>query len=239
MRNAARRPVLPLCWLLLAGLVLLGGCSVAQSSRSVNLDLDLASQPTFFVNNWVEKSPVQLFVYPTAPPDEPPKALFMPLRLTQRMENAVTVGHNVSRLIWQSWLQAQVLPVIEFAYTNTPYRPDLALAMARQKGADLVIGGYITHLLDGGTNGNSEASLALEIYDVKTGNLIWSMAQGGYIQKAKISDYLLFAVKTRMPNDPTTAVLMALGADMGLKVREWIYPKGPEKPWHGMEPKAF
>lgn len=233
---ASRWVALAICTLVVA---FVSGCSVSKESRSMDLDFDLASQPTFFMNNWVERGAVQVFVYPNQPPLEPPRALFMPLRLTQRMENAVTVGHNLSRLVWQSWLQNQVLPVIEFAYTNTPYRPDLALAMGRQKGADLVIGGYITHFLDGGSKGNSEVSLALEIYDVKTGNLLWSMAQGGFMQRAKISDYLIFAVKTRMPNDPATAVLMALSSDMGQRVREWVYPKGPEKPWHGMEPKAF
>lgn len=225
-----------LCCLLCVSL--LAACA-GSSNSGVSANVDLASEPTVYVDTFVRQSPVQVYVHPDGPPVEPPKALFMPLRLTQQMENAVSTGYNLSRLYWQSWLQAKVFPVLEFAATNTPYRPDVALAMGRQRGADLVVGGYITHFIDGGTTGDTSVSVAIEIYEVKTGNLLWSMAQGGFMQKVAANDYLIFAVKSRMPTDPAYAVLMTLGRDMGKTVRNWIEPEYPKQPWYKMEPGAF
>ena len=234
------RPVWLLLVLLLS-LALLNACASSNGPQNAGLtaNVDLASEPTVYVDNLVRQSEVQLYVHPDAPPLEPPKALFVPLRLTQQMENALTIGYNLSRLYWQSWLQEKVFPVLEFASTNAPYRPDLALALGRQRGADLVVGGYITHFMDGGTTGDSAVSVAIEIYEVKTGNLLWSMAQGGLMQKVAANDYLLFAVKARMPADPASAVLMTLGRDMGRTVRNWIEPDPPKAPWYKREPGAF
>ncbi len=224
--------------LLLAITLLAAGCAT-QQSRSVAVQLDFASQPTVYVNTFIERNAPQVFVYPTASPENPPKALFYPLTLVQRMENASVVGQGISRIVWQTWLQEQVFPVLEFAQIKETYTPERALALGRVMGADVVVGGYITHLIDGGTAGNSEASLSLEIYDVPSGNMIWSMGSGGFIQKDKVSDYLLFAVKAKMPSDPLAAVITTLSADMGRVVSNWAEPKGPEKPWHGYEPNAF
>lgn len=198
-------------------MTLLTGCTVV----SENVDFDLASQPTIHIDNWVRRSPVQVYVYPSGDPAVPPKTLFVPFRMTQRMENATVIGTNVSRIVWQSWLQHEVLDTIEFANTNTPYRTDVALALARQRGADMVVGGYVTHILDGGTVSDTVVSISVEAYDVKTGNMIWSMAEGGTMPRSNTSDYLILATKSRMPTDPLAAVISTLGRDMGLKVREW------------------
>lgn len=218
----------------------LAGCGTPVGrTLSDNVDLDLASEPVIQVDNWVRRSPVQVYVHPDISPATPPKALFLPLRVTQQMEEASAVGANISRLIWQTWLQNKVLGTIEFANTNTPYRPDLALALGAQKRADLVVGGYITHFLDGGTVGDTVVSLSIEAYDVRTGNLMWSMAQGGTMPRSRVSDYLIFATKSRMPTDPAAAVIAALAADMGLKIRNWATDQPPEKPWYKVEPEAF
>lgn len=216
---------------LLLGCLLLAGCG--------NVNMDMASQPEVFVDNGVVRNPVQVYIQPDRPPQAAPRTLFMPFRVTQQMENATVIGRNISYYIWQNWLQAQVFSVCEFAQTNTPYRPDMALAMARAKGADMVVGGYVTHIVDGGTTGDSSLSVAIEAYDVASGNLIWSMAQGGYIQQAKVNDYLLFAVNTRMPMSALGAIASTLAVDMGTKVKHWITPPAPEKPFFTSEPPAF
>lgn len=225
---------------LLCFLILLAACS-SQTTRSISNsgDFDLASEATIYIDNWVRRGPVQVYVHPDIAPSTPPKALFMPFRVTQKMENAVTIGRNISTMIWQTWLQNKVLSTIELARTETPYRPDIALAMGRQRGADLVIGGYITHFVDGGTVGDTTVSIAVEIYDVHNGNLLWSMAQGGLMQSSKVNDYLLVATRTRMPTDPAAAVITALAQDMGLKVRDWAVPQLQSSPDRGNEPQAF
>ena len=213
----------------------LAGC--ANQSGPVGVDFDLASEPTIYLSKHVDRGPVQVYVQPDGEPLSPPRALFFPFRMTQRMEDALSVGQNLSRLVWQTWLQQKVFPTLEYANVSTPYRRDLALAA--RKGADMVVGGYITHFLDGGTMGDTTVSIAIEAYDVKTGNLMWSMAQGGRMQKDQVSDYLLFAVKTRLPGDPAAAVVTALAGDMAVKVRNWITPPVPESPWYKPEPGAF
>lgn len=215
----------------------LTGC--ANQSGSMGVDFDLAGQPTIYVNKLVNRGPIQVYVQPDGEPLKPPRALFVPFRVTQRMENALEVGRNLSGLIWQTWLQSNVFPTLEYEHTSTPYRPDIALALAARKGADMVVGGYITHFLDGGTMGDTTVSIAIEAYDVKTGNLMWSMAQGGRIQRDQVSDYLLFAVQTRLPADPAAAVVTALASDMAAKVRNWISPPAPDSPWYKFEPGAF
>lgn len=228
-----------------AALILsLAGCGgPVGRALSDRVNLDLASQPTIQIDNWVRLSPVQVYVHPDVSPETSPKALFVPFRVTQRMEEASAVGVNVSRLVWQTWLQNQVLETIEFSTVGTPYRPDLALALGRQRGADLVVGGYITHLLDGGTVGDTAVSIAVEAYDVRSGNLLWSMAQGGTMPRSRVDDYLILATKSRMPTDPAAAVISAIARDMGLKVRAWADPQAQppaeEKPWYSTEPKAF
>lgn len=218
-------------WSLFACITLLASCA--------NVDMDMTTQPTLFINNAVQRNPVQIYVQPDRPPMTSPRTLFMPFRVTQKMEEATILGRNISYYIWQNWLQTQVLSVCEFAMTDVAYRPDHALAMARSKGADMVVGGYITHIVDGGTTGDSSLSVSIEAYDVHTGNLLWSMAQGGYMQQAKVKDYLLFAVNTRMPMSSIGAISSTLAQDMGLKVKHWITPPPPASKSFGQDPPAF
>lgn len=214
-------------------------CCILLSAGCANVDADVTTQPQVYTDNTVERNPVQVYVHPDRPPAAAPRTLFMPFRVTQHMENASTIGRNISYYVWQNWLQSQVLSVCEFAMTDVAYRPDHALAMARSKGADMVVGGYVTHIVDGGTTGDSSLSISIEAYDVATGNLIWSMAQGGYMQLAKVKDYLLFSVNTRMPMSPLGVIAAALAKDTGQEVKQWITPPPPGKPWYKTEPPAF
>lgn len=216
---------LPVLLLLLLALPLLYACA---SPPKIAADGDIPSGPTFLVDDWVRRGHPQVNVRAQNTPRQAPTALFVPLRLTQPTEKARTVGNSISRQVWQAWLQQQVFPVIEFADNAPPYRADLAMQMARAKGAQVVIGGYITQLLDGGTAGDSRLSLQLEIYNVETGDLIWSMAHAGIMERQFTNDFILFAIKARMPSDPLAAITMTLARDMGDEVRGWLYPPPPK-----------
>lgn len=222
-------------------LLLLSACSMSVHN-SDNVDFDLASEAVIHIDNWVRLSPLQVHVYPTGDPVRSPRALFIPFRVTQRMEDASLVGQNISRIIWQSWLEGEVFDTLEFSNTQTPFRPDVALALARQRGADTVVGGYVQHFLDGGTVSQTVVSIEVQAYNVQTGDMIWSMSQGGLMPASSISDYLLFATKSRMPTDPAAAIITAIGRDMARKLRTWA--KGdastiPDDRPRGEEKKAF
>ena len=220
----------------------LGGCSTS-AGRAVtsNVNFSLSGERAVYWDEWVRKGTPQIFVSPDRAPEKPPTALFMPLRLTQKMEHANSVGYNLSRIVWQTWLQNGTLPAIEFAEGAPPYRSDLALAYARGRNADLVIGGTINYYKDGGTVSDSAVSLSLEIYDVKSGHMLWSFGQAALMQAGKVNDFLLFAVKSRMPADPATACLTAAASDLSRMVRAWAYDMPPEEHgfWRWWQLKAF
>lgn len=233
------RNILSVC-LTLCLLGLAAGCST-PTGRSVagEVDFSLSGQNIIYWDEWVRKGQPQIFVSPDRAAEHPPTAVFMPLRLTQKMEHANSIGYNLSRIVWQTWLQENTLPTIEFADGAPPYRPDLALAYGRQRNADLVIGGTINYFKDGGTVGDSAVSLSLEIYDVKSGVLLWSFGQACLMQSAKIRDYLLFATKSRMPGDPAAACLTAAASDLARMVQAWAYNLRPGRQDKTFQPKAF
>ena len=150
-----------------------------------------------------------------------PRALFMPLRVRQDVARHVTLGKEVSRQIWQEWLSMRLFNVLQFAENAGPWNAESAVAQGRRLGAELVVGGYVNSYLDGGTEGKSSASLQLEVYDVSTGAMLFSLAQSGLIEKIPARDYYLVSVKERMPLDPAALVVRTLAHGMGLKVQEW------------------
>ena len=103
------------------------------------------------------------------------------------------------------------------------------LELARQRGAELLVGGYINHYMDGGSGGDSSLSLALEVYDVKTGTQLWSLAQGGMMEARQVHDFYLFSIKERNPADPSGLIARTLAWDMGRVVLAWVDPAAARK----------
>lgn len=220
-RHAARRPLLVL--LLLLPLVM--SCS---GPPKAGVYIDLASQPIFYMDDWVRRGNPQVSVRPATPPNRRLTALFVPFRVTQQMEKPGVVGLEVSRQIWQTWLSEKVFPVIEFAENATPYRRDLAMQMAALRGAQLLVGGYVTHYVNGGTSGDSKLSVSLEIWDVNTGQMIWAMGHAGVMEHQFANDFILFSAKARKPSDPMWAVTQTVSWDMAQEIKLWIDPPAPK-----------
>jgi hypothetical protein len=220
--------------------LLLASCST--TNPRVNMTGDLATPLQVQVNNWVRRQPPQIYVRPNISPTKAPTALMVPLRVTQEMRDPVSVSRNLSRTLWQTWLNQQSCAVLEYAYDAQPYDPKRALALGKQKGADLVVGGYITHFLDGGHTGSSSVSVSIEVWECATGNLLWSMAHAGLLEYQSAHDFYLFQVRTRQPMDPPAAILQLLGEEMGKIVHAWAHDKPAEEPGllDGVfSPKAF
>ncbi|WP_353120475.1 hypothetical protein [Nitratidesulfovibrio sp.] len=221
-RHAARRPLLVLLLLLLP---LVMSCS---GPPKAGVYIDLASQPIFYMDDWVRRGNPQVSVRPATPPNRRLTALFVPFRVTQQMEKPGVVGLEVSRQIWQTWLSEKVFPVIEFAENATPYRRDLAMQMAALRGAQLLVGGYVTHYVNGGTSGDSKLSVSLEIWDVNTGQMIWAMGHAGVMEHQFANDFILFSAKARMPSDPMWAITQTVSWDMAQEIKLWIDPPAPK-----------
>ena len=153
----------------------------------------------------------------------------VPLRVTQEIRDPVSLSRNLSRTVWQALLGQQVFSVLEYAYDAQPYDPKRALALGKQKGAGLVVGGYITHYLDGGHTGSSDVSINMEIWDTATGNLLWSLAHAGILEYQNTHDFYLFQVRTRQPDDPPSAILQLLAGELGKIIHDWAHNAPPER----------
>ena len=179
-------------------------------------------------------TPIQIqidavYVSPRGRLDHRPRALFVPLRAVQQIGNAVSFSEMLSRQVWQIWLSLNAFEALEYAPEAGPFDRSRALALARQRGAELLVGGYINHYMDGGSGGDSSLSLALEVYDVKTGTQLWSLAQGGMMEARQVHDFYLFSIKERNPADPSGLIARTLAWDMGRVVLAWVDPAAARK----------
>lgn len=226
--HGKKRPLLLMSKIFILAL-LLGlniGCarSPDDSYSSISLTGDLAAPIQIQTDNFVRRQPPAIYVRPQTPIDHKPNALFVPLRTMQQMNNAVTFSDLLSRQIWQVWLSQGAFNTLEYAPQAGPFDRNRALAIARQKGAEVVIGGFINHFMDGGSGGESSISLAIEAYDVRTGNMIWSISQGGLMDKEKKHDFYLFTITERNPGDPSGLIARSLAWDMGNIILKWVNP---------------
>ena len=207
--------------------LLLFSCSA--SNPQVNVTGDAPPPLQVQLNNWVRRQPPQVYVRPNISPTRPPTALMTPLRITQEIRDPVSLSRNLSRTFWQGWLNQQTFSVLEYAYDAQPYDPKRALDLGKQKGADLVVGGYITHYLDGGHTGSSSVSVSIEIWETATGNLLWSLGQAGFLEYQRAHDFYLFQIRTRQPMDPPSAILQLLAEETGKLIHDWAHNTPSER----------
>lgn len=202
-------------------LFFLGGCSTWRGVDE-QVHFDPSGKTTFYRDSWVQRNPPEVHVQPKMAAPSGLRVLFIPFRVTQPIDNPTVLGYTTARTVWQTWLSMQIFPNMEFSGDDTPYRRDRAVALARSRGADLVIGGFVTYVYAGGTAGDSQIALQVEAHDTRSGQLVWSMAQSGMIPASRTTDYFLFATKTRMPSDPLHAITQAIASDMGTKLQDWV-----------------
>ncbi len=170
----------------------------------------------------VTVSPIRVYVRPDISPTTPLKGLFVPLRVTQDMASPKNLSYNLSRQIYQVWLAQKAFVALEYNDYNIPFQVSDALALARSKGANVLIGGYISNFLDGGTVGTSTVSIQIEMYEVATGSMIWSLAQGASIEKKQAVDLFTTGYQERMPEDAAGLMVRSVGFDIGDRIARWV-----------------
>lgn len=211
-------------WALVGVMLITGGCAVGNDPAGRS-NLDLTTPGTLYSDSKIYLGEIQVMVHPNVNMEQAPTALFVPLGLTQDMHDSRPVSEGVSRQVWQHFLSEGTFPTLELANMPPPYRVDLALPLAQAKGADMLVGGYITYYLDGGQTGHSKISLHLEVYDVKSGDMLWSIAHAGMLPYQPVRDFLLVQVKNRMPADPMSTLIAAVAGDMATLLHMWTSPK--------------
>jgi hypothetical protein len=204
---------------ILSLLLLLFSCAPAK------IDLDVPDRAVIRIEEIVERSwKPQIYVQPEDSPQRPLTAIVFPFKMRQAMKSPVHYGREIARVFWEVWLKQRVFSVMEFS-ENSPWQSaESGIAAARAKGADLAIGGEITHMLAGGDMGNSQLSVRIEIYDTASGALIWSISHAGILFNRGTKDWIFFTVKSRMPNDPLYAISFALALDISKSLNKWMEP---------------
>lgn len=196
---------------------LLAGCAVVDDTVS----FDLASQPTIYRDQWARRDAPLVYVRPMEQSDREYTALFMPFRVTQKITDPEMIGYAQARTVWQTWLAKRLFSIMEFDGDHGPFRRDTAVRLAREKGADLAIGGFVTYYYAGGPETDSQVALQIEIYDAASGQLVWSMGQSALMPARTVNDYIVFATQTRAPSDPMHALAKTIAEDTGTIVAQW------------------
>lgn len=207
----------------LAALTVLAGCAIEPK---------ISDRSTLYLDNYTRRDTPEVYVEPLHSPPVPVSALIVPFQVTQAMTGAGSqeLGEQLTRIVWQTWTRDRVFPKILYEAGLLNASTPKAVAVARQKGIDVVIVGKFTYILSGGTRGDSGVSLTFDVIDARTGERLWSMAEGGIMETGLVEDYILFARKNRMPTDPLSAITATLAMDMGGPMTKWNYGFIPPPP---------
>lgn len=167
----------------------------------------------------VEKSELRINQSPAHPPAAPLSAVMHPFELLMEVDHPEIVSRQVSTAIWQEWVRSDIFPSLEFIdpFPNVlPQSPSPEIPAP-----DLVIRGTVPYLSVSGSEGRTSFALHVEIFDAKSGNLLWSMDHSGSVTGQFDRDFILVRQKARMPFDPAQTVLTTLARDMARPLKSW------------------
>jgi hypothetical protein len=198
--------------MILALVATVSACAVAPK---------LAEQSTVYVDVAVKRNNPSVFVQPMNAPARPFKAVILPFTVEQDVYNARHLAKQLTDVFANTWMQDKVFPALFYEPTQEGLSKEQAILVARDRGADCVVTGRLAYILDGGTRSDSSVSLSFEIFDVNSGQRIWSMAQSGRMDPDRGSDFVLFKTENRLPQDPIWAIMTALAHDTGGPIRNW------------------
>jgi len=196
----------------LALAALLSGCAYEPK---------LAEQSVLYVDVHVKRNNPSVFVQPLNAPSRPFKAVVLPFAVQQDVYNARHISKQLTEVFANTWMQDQVFPTIFYEPALEGLSPEQAILVGRDRGADCVVVGKYSYILAGGTRSDSAVSFSFEIFDVNSGQRIWSMAQSGRMDPDRSADYILFRRESRLPQDPLWTIMTALAHDTGGPIKKW------------------
>ena len=205
--------------------LLLGIVACQSIDRKASIDFSKSNVWYKFVQVQRNKAVVQ--IQPLDVAVAPPTALLLPLHISQAMGpgEASAASLAITRLVWNTWVKQEIFPILEYADSFAVYTTGQALALARAKGAEVLITGSIPYFIVGGPGGLNQISLHIEIYDVASGEMLWSISHGGLLQAKPQQDYIFFSQESKLPPDPLYAMVSAVAADIGVILRKWAHPE--------------
>lgn len=153
-------------------------------------------------------------VTPASMPDTGYRALILPFALRQDIAVRKDLGREMADIFRRAWLQKRVFGTMEFDPSRAWPGLDEALALARAKGANILVTGNVSQFYEGGGTGRTSIGVTAEVHWVPDGTLIWSAAQAAAMEAGPAKDYVVVRSSTRLPEHPTYAVMRALSLSM-------------------------
>lgn len=181
----------------------------------------MTEQPILYVDIHVKRNNPSVYVQPMNAPTRPFKAVVVPFIVQQDIYNARHLSKQLTEIFANTWMQDKVFPALFFEPGQEGLTTEQAILVARDRGADCVVTGKLAYILAGGTRSDSAVSLSFDIFDVNSGQRIWSMAQSGRMDPDRSSDFILFKRESRMPQDPLWSIMTALAHDTGGPIKKW------------------
>ena len=202
---------------------LLAFALLACDSPSRRASVDLSRHSVVYKFEEVGRNRPNVYIYPTEGAVSAPTALMLPFPITQALgpREAEPMSKSLTRILWQAMVKEEGFSVLEYEENITLYSLNQALFLARQKGADILITGNIPYVITGGSTGINQMVVHFEIYDVQSGDLIWSITHSGALNAKQSQDFIFFQRKSKLPTDSLYAVATALGSDIGRVLRDW------------------
>lgn len=199
---------------LLSVLLFLGACAYVEPS--------LTDQTKIITDAKVRRSQLVIAVAPKARSQRPLTALCYPFHVQQPTPDYRHLGQTFAQIFYGEWMRQRLFPTMELDETLKYFGKRRALAEARKRGADLLVLGFIPYFYAGSTLDDTALTIQANIYDAKSGLLLFSMAQSGRIEERMDQDWFYFKHTTRMSDSPFTKLITSIAADMSIPVKSWL-----------------
>jgi hypothetical protein len=169
----------------------------------------------------VELSALEEAVTPLSLPGENLRALILPFAVRQEGGVRREIGRETANIFRRAWLEEMVFDVLEYSAAEPWPGLEKALALAKAKGADILVTGNVSHFFEGSGTGRTSVGITVEVYWVPESELIWSAAQAGVMDGGLDKDFVVVRTTRRLPQNPTYAVIRALAQSMGRAIASY------------------
>ncbi len=144
----------------------------------------------------------------------PERALLVPLVMEADAAHRRALATGLTGTLCDVWRAMGVFAALEFHAGERVTARDEALALARSKGASVLLWGRLNPVLVGGGLGRTEIGVRLETIWVPTGQTYWMASQAGVIEGGYVRDYVLAKREIRLPRHPEAALMAALAESL-------------------------
>lgn len=197
--------------------LLLGACNYVDPS--------LVHPTKVYTDKQVEKSDLVVTVRPKERQLTPLKTLMYPFWIQQDIRGSnLPLGQEIAGIVQGVWIQKELFPTLaldeKLRYTNR----DTALEVARSRGADILVLGFVPYLYAGSTIDDTAITLQVNCYETRTGQLVLSMTQSARVDYRPPKDWVIVDHVTRMPDAPLWVAVRAMAEDMAVPMASWLPP---------------